>query len=162
MAPAPGTPLGGERPRQRPPDDGAGADAMEVDQGSPTVPRRFFCPVSGCPCADVTSARGWTSDSTLRAHVDAHLGGSLLGRVPPAWLQDRGLQQCLVCGLSVSTRFGTHPTCRPAAIGLLAAEGALGLEMVTALCHPCLRSSAVTLPLFGMSHLAPVMPGGKP
>ena len=58
---------------------------------------------------------GWTSDSTVRAHVDAHLAGSLSGRVPSAWLQDRSLQQCLVCGLSVSTRFGIHPTCRPAA-----------------------------------------------
>lgn len=49
----------------------------------------------------------------MRAHVDAHLGGSLAGRVPSAWFQERGLQECLVCGLTVSTRFGIHPTCRP-------------------------------------------------
>ena len=96
---------------------------MEVDPGSPAAPRRLFCPVGGCPCADANSARGWTSDSTLRAHVDAHLAGSLSGQVPSAWLQDRSLQQCLVCGLSVSTRFGIHPTCRPAA---RAVGGAVG------------------------------------
>ena len=113
MAPAPGTPLGGERPRRRQPDGAAGA--MDVDSDSLGAARRLFCPVGGCPCADATNARGWTSAGTLRAHVDAHLSGSLAGRVPPAWLQDRGLQQCLVCGLTVSTRYGTHPTCRPAA-----------------------------------------------
>ena len=86
--------------------DGA-AGAMDVSLGAA---RRLFCPVGGCPCADATNARGWTS-----AHVDAHLSGSLAGRVFPAWLQDRGLQQCLVRGLIVSTRYGTHPTCRPAA-----------------------------------------------
>ena len=123
MVPAPGTPVGGERPRRRPPEGAGGADAMEVDPGSPAAPRRLFCPVGGCPCADANSARGWTSDSTLRAHVDAHLAGSLSGQVPSAWLQDRSLQQCLVCGLSVSTRFGIHPTCRPAA---RAVGGAVG------------------------------------
>ena len=123
MVPVPGTPVGGERPRRRPPEGAGGADAMEVDPGSPAAPRRLFCPVGGCPCADANSARGWTSDSTLRAHVDAHLAGSLSGQVPSAWLQDRSLQQCLVCGLSVSTRFGIHPTCRPAA---RAVGGAVG------------------------------------
>ena len=27
----------------------------------------------------------------------------------------RNLQRCLVCGLTVATRFGVHPTCRPTA-----------------------------------------------
>ena len=35
----------------------------------------------------------------LRAHVDAHLSGSLLGQVPSDWLQARGRQRCGVCGL---------------------------------------------------------------
>ena len=38
-----------------------------------------------------------------------------LGDVPPAWLQAQGRQRCTICGLSVSTRHGIHPTCRPAA-----------------------------------------------
>ena len=76
---------------------------------------RLFCPVAGCPCADAARSRGWTSSGTLRMHVDAHLAGSLQGRVPAEWLQTRNLQRCLVCGLTVATRFGVHPTCRPTA-----------------------------------------------
>ena len=124
MVPAPGTPLGGERPRRQ----GGEGDGMDVDAGAvapadvpmasaaaPSPGQRLFCPVAGCPCADAARARGWTSAGTLRLHVDAHLAGSLAGRVPSDWLQTRNLQRCLVCGLSVATRFGIHPTCRPTA-----------------------------------------------
>lgn len=122
MVPAPGTPLGGERPRR----GSGGSTAMEVDAGAAASAdvamapaaapgQRLFCPVPGCPCADATRARGWTSAATLRKHVDAHLAGSLAGRVPADWLQHRDLQRCLVCGLSVATGFGVHPTCRPTA-----------------------------------------------
>eukprot|EP00913_Durusdinium_trenchii_P005528 g5150.t1 len=62
----------------------------------------------------------------LRTHVDAHLGGSLAGRVPASWLQDRDLQQCLVCGLSVAKRYGIHPTCRPTARAAAGPGPALG------------------------------------
>ena len=76
---------------------------------------RLFCPVAGCPRADTARARGWTSAGTLRMHVDAHLAGSLTGRGPADWLHARNLQRCLACGLTVATRFGVHPTCRPTA-----------------------------------------------
>ena len=51
----------------------------------------------------------------MRAHIDAHLAGSLDGDVPAAWMQARGRIRCPVCGLSVSERYGVHPTCRPEA-----------------------------------------------
>ena len=112
--PAPGTPVGSERPRRRPPDrDG---QSMDIDATADApARRRVFCPVQGCPCADDTRARGWQDDTTLRAHIDAHLSGALAGQVPPEWLRARGRQQCPVCGLSVASRFGVHPTCRPEA-----------------------------------------------
>eukprot|EP00435_Cladocopium_sp_Y103_P050554 s2413_g15.t1 len=69
----------------------------------------------GSSCADPLRARGWASVNTMQAHIDAHLAGSLQGEVPAAWLQARGRQRCQVCGLSVSTRHGIHPTCRPQA-----------------------------------------------
>ena len=126
MVPAPGTPVGGERPSRQL--AAASGGAMDVDSGVAAavddIPMaaapapgqgRLYCPVPGCPCADPARAPGWQSESTLRAHVDAHLSGSLLGQVPSDWLQARGRQRCGVCGLSVATRFGIHPTCRPAA-----------------------------------------------
>ena len=77
--------------------------------------QRLFCPVIGCPCSDPTRTAGWTSKETIRSHIDAHLGGALAGEVPAEWLQAHNRQRCSVCGLSVSTRHGVHPTCRPAA-----------------------------------------------
>ena len=87
-----------------------GAD-MAVDG---TGPARLFCPVAGCPCGDPLQARGWASPATMQSHVDAHLAGTLAGQVPQNWLDSRDRQRCGVCGLSVSKRFGVHPTCRPA------------------------------------------------
>lgn len=87
---------------------------MEVDGGA-HVAGRVFCPVAGCPCADPLRARGWASATTMHAHIDAHLAGSLQGDVPAAWLQAHSRQRCSVCGLSVSTRHAIHPTCRPQA-----------------------------------------------
>ena len=72
---------------------------------------RLFCPVPGCLHADPRQSRGWVSQETLQAHVDAHLSGHLQGDVPDEWFQARHRQRCAVCGLSVSTRFGVHPTC---------------------------------------------------
>lgn len=51
----------------------------------------------------------------MRHHIDAHLAGSLQGEVPVAWLHSQNRTRCIVCGLSVSSNHGVHPTCRPAA-----------------------------------------------
>ena len=123
MAPSPGTPLGGERaprsPRRGPAADAGGPSAMLVDgdgaASSSRAARRVFCPVPGCPASDPTKAYGWANQTTMRAHIDAHLSGSLAGEVPSTWLQQHGRTRCLVCGLSVSDRHGVHPTCRPEA-----------------------------------------------
>ena len=126
MAPSPGTPVGGERPSRRAAPAPGGGVPMEVDgppsaAGGPDVampaagPGRLFCPVSGCPCGDAARCAGWTSETTLRRHVDLHLTGHLAGDVPAAWLQARHRTRCSVCGTGVATRFGVHPTCRPEA-----------------------------------------------
>ena len=70
---------------------------------------------ASCPCSDATRAPGWSSEATLKGHVDAHLAGLLAGDVPEEWLAARRRHRCAVCGLSVAARFGVHPTCRPAA-----------------------------------------------
>ncbi|CAK9056954.1 unnamed protein product [Durusdinium trenchii] len=107
--------------------DGSAVAQADVPMAAAAAPgQRLFCPVPGCPCADGARARGWASAGTLRTHVDAHLGGSLAGRVPACWLQDRDLQQCLVCGLSVAKRYGIHPTCRPTARAAAGPGPALG------------------------------------
>ena len=115
--PAPGTPVGGERPYRRRLRD---EEAMDVDgdgvPGEPaTASGRVYCPVPGCMCGDPRKARGWASDAGMRAHIDAHLTGSLQGEVPASWMQSKRRQRCPVCGCSVSTQHGVHPTCRPAA-----------------------------------------------
>lgn len=85
----------------------------------------MFCPVAGCPCADPLRARGWASATTMHAHIDAHLAGGLQGDVPDAWFRAQGRQRCQVCGLSVSTRHGVHPTCRPQARAAAGQDGAV-------------------------------------
>ena len=99
--PVPGTPVGGERPAR--------------ERSPPRPAQRVFCPVPSCPCSDARRARGWTSVSTMRNHIDAHLAGSLQGDVPVAWMDLHSRTRCLVCGLSASRAHGVHPTCRPAA-----------------------------------------------
>ena len=83
--------------------------------GVAASPARVFCPVPGCPASDPARAHGWANHTTMRAHIDAHLSGALVGEVPTAWLQQTGRTRCLVCRLSVSERHGIHPTCRPEA-----------------------------------------------
>lgn len=122
---APGTPVGGERGAARRRDRSASPRAMVVD--SPPAPHRLYCPVPGCPSADPSRAAGWTNKSTLRSHVDAHLAGTLQGQVPPQWFKGHNRQRCVVCGLSVSVRYGTHPTCQPAARAALGMGAAAGL-----------------------------------
>lgn len=107
---------------------------------------RVFCPVPTCPCSDPARAAGWTNDTTMRTHIDAHLAGSLAGEVPADWLLARGRRRCPVCGLSVSTRFGVHPTCRPearaAAVGgnnSSSVDGLPSLEAIQSGCNRTLR-----------------------
>ena len=61
----------------------------------------------------------------MQAHIDAHLAGGLQGDVPDAWFRAQGRQGCQVCGLSVSTRHGVHPTCRPQARAAAGQDGAV-------------------------------------
>ena len=117
--PAPGTPVGGERPYGRRPLEER--PLMDVDSGGNAG--RVYCPVPACPCGDPRRARGWASDATMRPYIDAHLSGALCGEVPAQWLQARGRQRCAVCGLSVSTQHGVHPSCRPAAREAVADPG---------------------------------------
>ena len=51
----------------------------------------------------------------MKGHVDAHFSEALQGDLPGRWLQAQGRQRCPVCGLNVSIRHGTHPTCRSSA-----------------------------------------------
>ena len=111
----------GERQRERSPPRRAAS--MHVDT-------RVYCPVPGCPCSDPLRARGWRSVFSMQSHIDAHLAGTLAGHVPTTWMQQQQRQRCRVCGLSVSTRYGIHPTCRPearaSAAGRAEAHGANG------------------------------------
>ena len=146
MAPSPGT--GGERPRRRrsnsPAGDAAAAgagppgSAMEVDDAGLGA-RRVYCPVPSCPCSDASRAPGWQSVSTMKDHVDAHISGALQGDLPTGWLQAQGRQRCPVCGLSVSIRHGTHPTCRPLARAAVGHGGGHSL-LLARLCLALTRS----------------------
>ena len=74
--------------------------------------------------ADPSRAAGWTNKATLLSHIDSHLAGTLQGNVSDQWLRDSSRQRCPVCGLRVSTRFGTHPTCQPSVRAALGAATA--------------------------------------
>ena len=94
------------------PEDPSQPSAMEVDAGL----ARVFCPVPGCPCADRTRARGWANHISMRHHIDAHLSGSLQGKVPPAWLHTRadtlpGLWPQCVCPARRAPNLPPSPSC---------------------------------------------------
>ena len=75
---------------------------------------RFFCPVSDCPHANVTQARGWSNLQGVRNHLKEHYAGRFNGAVPQAFLEAHNLRSCSVCGKIISQRFnGTCPSCHP-------------------------------------------------
>ena len=98
----------------------------------PAAASRWFCPVTGCPCADASQAPGWSSLTTMLPHLNAHLSGSLQGQVPREWLSTHGKSSCPVCSLCVAASRGTHPSCRPA---LRAASAAHGTRQPEAAIH---------------------------
>ena len=65
---------------------------------------------------------GWTNKQTLISHVDSHLAGTLQAKSlhNDSATTTGNAAQC--GGLSVSTRYGVHPTCQPAARAALAAS----------------------------------------
>ena len=74
---------------------------------------RFYCPVEGCPAADAARHPGWQSAQALRAHVDAHMLGSMPGRPQQAWLDKQRLVTCGQCGRLASriVNNGIHRRC---------------------------------------------------
>ena len=43
--------------------------------------------------------RGWADATSMRAHIDSHLAGTLQGEVPSEWLRSQRRQRCSVRGL---------------------------------------------------------------
>lgn len=145
MAPAPGTPVGGERP----PSSGAAAAAadaaMQPDDGDVpmdgghTGAARMHCPVPGCVAAAHRGHAGWETFTGLRAHVDAHILGQIPGAVPAEWLRARNMVSCRECSHLISRRCngGVHRTCladrmaaRPQPLSLPGACGDADLDAV--------------------------------
>ena len=75
MAPSPGTPVGGERARQRSHSPRGGRGKSSYGCGWRTC-RCSPLPVPGCLHGDATKARGWASIASIQAHIDAHLAGA--------------------------------------------------------------------------------------
>ena len=83
--PEPGAPVEVERPRrERSP--GAFAPAPGP-AGVAGRAGRVYCPVPACRCSDPAPAQGWANEASMRAHIDAHLAGTLEGDVPAGWMQ---------------------------------------------------------------------------
>ena len=87
----------------------------------------------------------------LRAHVDAHLSGSLLGQVPSDWLQARGRQRCGVCVL-IRYPLWHPPNVPPCSPGGYTAGGTDGDQpgQMMGRCHLCQNCSPVGHLLCGM------------
>ena len=77
------------------------------------APLRHFCPVEGCSRSVSRDTIGFASLSTVRAHVDLHMGGELPRQPPEGWLETQGLAACRCCGLTISRRIRDlrHPRC---------------------------------------------------
>ena len=79
--------------------------------------KRFFCPVQGCPHANLAQARGWGTLLRVRKHLNEHYARRFSGLVPQAFLDAHSLCSCGVCGKIITLRSnGTCPTCH---VGLL-------------------------------------------
>ena len=77
-------------------------------------PRRFYCPIAGCPASDHQRHAGWSSTAGLRAHLQEHSSGRLAGDVPRSTLDELNLNVCRVCSRLLSRKFGDAcPRCRP-------------------------------------------------
>eukprot|EP00973_Karenia_brevis_P027858 3837975-Karenia_brevis.AAC.1 len=75
--------------------------------------RGDHCPVRGCYCAEGSGHPGWPSEQALRAHVDAHLLGTLQGGmadVPEVWMRERGRVICPWCNKSAAASRGGGST----------------------------------------------------
>ena len=76
---------------------------------------RFFCPVQGCPHANLALARGWGSLLGVKTHLKEHYARRFSSAVPQAFLDAHNLCSCVVCGKIITFRAnGTYPTCHPA------------------------------------------------
>ena len=76
---------------------------------------RYFCPVLGCPHANLAQAKGWGSLAGVKGHLKEHQAGRFSGAVPQAFLDAHNLCSCGVCGKIISLRSnGFCPTCHPA------------------------------------------------
>eukprot|EP00973_Karenia_brevis_P070792 9839888-Karenia_brevis.AAC.1 len=78
--------------------------------------RGGHCPVRGCYCARGSEHPGWETDQALRAHIDAHLLGTLRGEVPEVWMREHGWVVCPWChkAAAASRRGGIHESCAAA------------------------------------------------
>ena len=83
--------------------------------------KRFFCPVQGCPHANLAQARGWGGLLGVKNHLKEHYARRFGGAVPQAFLDAHNLCSCKVCGKIITFRSnGTCPTCHPARRAALA------------------------------------------
>lgn len=88
-----------------------------LPSGIPAGPLpRVFCPVAGCPKACSASSPGWSSLSSMKAHLQEHAAGRVDGALPIGFLREHKLDLCRVCGLVISSRSGgACPSCWPVA-----------------------------------------------
>ena len=99
--------------------DGAGIQTNRTQRNLPWVVNsergtRYFCPVNGCPHANVTQAKGWCNIPGVRNHLKEHYAGRFNGAVPQAFLDAHNLCSCSVCGKIIHKRNnGSCPSCYP-------------------------------------------------
>ena len=75
---------------------------------------RYFCPVSGCPHANLAQAKGWGSLAGVKGHLREHQARRFSGAIPQAFLDAHNLRSCGVCGKIITLRSnGFCPTCHP-------------------------------------------------
>ena len=106
-------------------EDQSSSDVMDITPGAaqtqwPWMMKfnnriRYFCPVLGCPHANLAQAKGWAGLAGVKAHLREHQARRFSGAVPQAFLDAHNLCSCGVCGKIISLRSnGFCPTCHPA------------------------------------------------